>query len=56
MSVGSGRSEDQYRREKNARDKLERSLIDHGVRPDKARDTANKIANETTNRRREEGK
>lgn len=54
--IGSGFSEDQYRRNKNARDKLERSLIDHGTKPDVAKKIADKTANETDNQRRQEGK
>jgi hypothetical protein len=54
--IGSGMGEDQYRRHKNARDKLERSLIDHGTKPDVAKKIADRTAHETDNKRRQEGK
>lgn len=51
-----GMSERQYERNKKARDNLERTLIDCGTDRTKAKETADKIARETDNKRRSEGK
>lgn len=56
MPIGSGHSDSQYERNKRARDNLERRLIDHGTKPDVAKKIADKTANETDNKRRQEGK
>lgn len=53
--IGSGMNDRQYERHKNARDNLERDLIKHGTRPEKAKEVADKTARETDNKRKSEG-
>ena len=54
--IGSGMNDRQYERHKRARDNLERDLVKHGTRPEKAKEIADKTARETDNKRRSEGK
>lgn len=54
--IGSGMSDRKYERHKKARDNLEKTLIDCGTKPDKAREIADRTARETDNKRRSEGK
>lgn len=49
-------ADEQYRRNKQARDNLEKRLIDAGTKPDKAKEVADRTARETDNRRKQEGK
>lgn len=53
--IGSGFSEKQYDRNKRARDNLERDLVKHGTRPEKAKEIADRTARETDNKRKQEG-
>jgi hypothetical protein len=51
--IGSGYGDDEYRRRKNAHDALEKSLRDHGVPAEKAKELADKTARETDNKQRQ---
>jgi hypothetical protein len=48
-------AQEQYERNKRARDNLERDLIKYGTKPDKAKEIADRTARETDNKRKQEG-
>jgi hypothetical protein len=49
-------NEREYEKRKQARDRLERDLIKHGTNSDTAKKIADRTANETDNKRRQEGR
>lgn len=53
--TGSGFTEKQYQRNKEAHDRLQNDLVKHGgMKPDQAKKIADKTAHETDNKRKQE--